>query len=171
MKFIVHYISLLLVFLFITTSVFSQGNISSKVTEYGIYNSVGVQDEIATPETAAGYSTIGDFEIITTTDHVPLAKGVAFGFKWVAHGFSDLNEVKLIHVLEHPPLTTPGGNVVNLSKETYFYKPVNGKIEHVEGYKFTEDFELVEGLYKFSVFYGDQEIVKKEFTVSNKIKP
>ncbi len=145
--------------------------IVGKVTEFGIYSAKGKQTSFDAPETAAGHSTIGDFEIIKMTDQIPMTKGLAFGFKWAAYGFPNSHEIKLLHVLEHPLLTTPDGKVSNSSNETHFYKPINGKIENTEGYMFTEDFELVEGQNKFSIIYDGKEIVSKALQVSKLPKP
>ena len=144
------------------------GSIESTIEEYGIYKSVGALDTYASNGTAAKHSTFGTYVFVKKTEKVHLAKGVSFGFVWSASGFPNENSISITHLLEHPPLRTPDGSTVTESKETYFYKPVNGKIKHTEGYSFSEEFELVEGQYKFTVFYKDKAIVTKTFIAAKK---
>ena len=162
-------LAITLIFIFSPLLLAAQ-EITGNIEEYGIYNPVGTQKTISAPKTAAGHSTFGDFVKIKTTDTIPVIKGLSFGIKWSAYGFQDVSKIEITHLLEHPPLTKPNGIVSNKSVETYFYKPVKGKISHSEGYSFTEDYELVEGEYTFSVIYNNIVILKKTFFASKSIR-
>lgn len=150
----------------IAHSSLSAEEIAGSIEEYGIYKHVGEKKTVYAPETATSYSTFGNFVRVKKTDKIPVIKGISFGFKWSANGFQDSDKIKITHLLVHPPIRMPNGKVSEESLETYFYKPVNGMISHTEGYSFTEDYELVDGKYVFSVIYNNKVIIKKTFVAT-----
>ncbi|PCJ33711.1 MAG: hypothetical protein COA75_14875 [Cellvibrionales bacterium] len=154
--------------LFMSLTVHATSSVVGTIEEYGIYKSVGALDTFASSGTAAKHSTFGSYAFVKKTNKVQIAKGVSFGFVWSASGFPDIDAISITHILEHPPIITPNGETVRVSKETYYYKPVNGKITHTEGYSFFDDFELVEGQYKFTVLYKGNTIVTKTFIATRK---
>lgn len=104
-----------------------------------------------------------DIEYIDDSDRIPAVIGNKFGFTLVIKGEPDGKKFKVKVLRHHPPMKNPKKDKVTSLSE---YKR-EFKINSPQGIGFglDHDWELVEGEHLFEVFYGDQKLIEKSFTV------
>ena len=138
-----------------------------RIMDYGIIGSDITQNEYAIPGTGRT-ATVASLSIAQTTDEIPFQKDVSFGIVWSAIGFTSDEKQKITFRVEHPPMRLPNGKTVTSEEEVIIIHPMGGFYVSTDGYSLTEDFEMVQGQWTFSVFHEGNVIVTKSFQIVSK---
>jgi len=135
-----------------------------RVLQYGIYTLVKGGEVIDNPKTTTGKSLTRP--VITrdrTAERIPLVKD-----KYMAYQYRLSNipgrMVKLRRVLQHPAMHLPDDKVSTGSDFTINKKLENGEVFAYDTYAFNEDYEMVEGVWTFQIWYKDNKLIEHSFT-------
>jgi hypothetical protein len=108
-------------------------------------------------------NTYEGFEFINDSNRIPAEIGNRFGIRLVLRGEPDGEKVKIRVLRHHPPMYNPHKKrTISLSEYT---RELFINTPHLIGYGFDEDWELVEGVHRFVIYYGNQKLIDKSFTV------
>lgn len=137
-----------------------------RVTEYGLYLR-GTERVYSDPEAPSGQSrALTGRRHLVTTRQIPLQRGVSFGFCYEVSGFAPGVAPKVVVETTHPPFGRPGQAPAAGHSTRRAPTPKGGAIADCVGYGFDHDFELVPGLWQFTVKVDDVALLKQEFTVT-----
>lgn len=143
--------------------------LSGEMIRYGIYTRA---DETRlsrdAPETASGYISALVSRHVSQQDTLQLQLGIGFGFDYriVNAGFhSDREMIPVEIVTEHPPIRGDDGNTSTLSKVMIGAQFVNGVFEDSLIYYFSEQREMVPGLWTLKVRCRGETLLEKTFHV------
>lgn len=137
---------------------------AAEIVEYGIYtaeaqtskrDSQGVLDNL-----------LGNLRHDTTTTTVPARHGVRFGFKYKIIGAPVGTEVSMRTVTVFPPA---GLSPPNTAQPIHSHEINNAhKIGEIvySGYAFDDPWELVPGAWTLQIWYGNNKLAEKNFTVT-----
>jgi hypothetical protein len=117
----------------------------------------------ALPQSTSGYASIGEVQIASETDVIPLEKNVAFGFEWRATGMPP--EAQITYVIRHPLITRPDGKSLEGYEETLGVFSKGGVITKTDCYELSEPYELVAGRWSIAIYYDGKELATRAFTV------
>ncbi|MBV1914146.1 MAG: DUF3859 domain-containing protein [Pseudomonadales bacterium] len=98
-------------------------------------------------------SEASGLHISNSTSLIPLELGSAFGMRWEISGLSDHSEVTVRYEAHHPPMTTEAGEISTGIVEYLPHAVYDGKVSSIDGFQFSEEFELVAGIYMISISY------------------
>lgn len=143
---------------------FDPDALQGRVLEYGVYRSLQPGQIVSAPDTNTGLAHRRSLlKLERTTNRIPLRKNVFFGFKSRIEPFPERRYVELKKVVSHPPMRLPDGTVTD-GYELIERKKVNQKVSiGITGYAFDEDYEMVEGEWRFQYWYGDRLLVEQSF--------
>jgi len=158
--------------LFISISIFIFNNayandMQIEIIDYGVYKQKSQFTKILDNDAVTGYrsesESINAVQLLLKTTNIPLIKGTIFGFR-ANIKYSKETPITVTVRCEHPLIKHPDG-----TQSTYyeFNKTINKDNNLPEGgimFRFSEDFELVSGKWKFMVLQGKTSLVVKEFT-------
>lgn len=143
------------------------GKNSVTITDAQILNSGVYEGNLVnrknTTDSHGKMNTYDDIEFINDSDKIPAVIGNRFGIRIVLRGEPDGKKVKVKIRRHHPPMNNPHKHkIIALSEYT---RELRINSPHLIGYGFDEDWELVEGVHRFEIYYGDQKLIEKSFTV------
>jgi hypothetical protein len=133
-----------------------------EILEYGIYTSQLVGIEKAQEASTGTVRTASDFRLIETTDHIPLSKNTQFGIT-VSYVDSRYKSIEVTTKIVHPEMNDP-----YLKKETTISKnkrTIRSGVPIHRSYLLEEDFEMVRGSWTFEIWYKNQLVCSKTFTL------
>jgi hypothetical protein len=161
-------ISLSLILLFLVPPFCGAAENRARIIEYGIYKGAP-EKTIKGSEAGTGDVELGgSIRLVKKTEKVPASLGTKFGIKFYLPVELRKNEVVLKYVFLVPGLKDPLTGKIQERIE------VPGKYDGgADGialmfYDFTDKWELVPGKWTFQVFYGDEKLIEKTFTI---VKP
>ena len=144
-------------------------DISVEVINCGIYELAGDYVLIPDSTTATGYAAEAEYtestRLIESTDRVPLTKGFIFGCNLNINGLRDGQEVPIATRVTHPSMINPSGKIF---AEFYLKTIVKQTKKQSKGgihFMFSEDYELVSGVWVFEVLQEKNILFKKLFYV------
>jgi len=140
--------------------------LQGEIVRYGIYKSVSIDSRTAEPSTAAGFTSIGKSELISSTDIVnaKINLGIGFEYKIYLKEITDNNKIEL--VLTHPKITNNDGKIFTISRHYRALPDKPGLYGSEWVYFFRQDFELAPGDWNFQILYEKKLILEKKFKVS-----
>ena len=132
------------------------------VTEYGIYTCQKIAT-ISTSEASIGIMTTAkDFRLVETTDQIPIGKGTLFGIT-VSYEDPKYESIEVMFRLVHPEVDDPYLKKV-MTDSTLKWPIYSGVSAHF-GYMLKENFEMVRGSWTFEIWYMNELICSKGFTL------
>jgi len=154
-------LSILVILLFLTGC--AAEITGGKILKYGIYTATEVKI-VKAEGTAAGKRRISeDAEILENTTQIPATIGKGFGIRYVINGKPDGRQINIRVKVAHPPMKNPEKEkAVTISE--YTRKAKIGTIIWND-YTFDEEWELVTGKWTIQIYYKDQKLLEKTFTV------
>jgi hypothetical protein len=139
--------------------------VSGAVTEYGYYNMTAEPKRYRNISATSGYvKEGGEPELVEKTDRIPLQLNRLFGFKFRISGFDDKRTVQLQLVVSHPEITRPNGSTSTGYTYPLVFDVQDGVIVNESGYSIDNQYEMVEGEWKFEYWYNKQKLVSQTFT-------
>jgi hypothetical protein len=134
------------------------------ITQFGVYEyKVTGTQELG--GTAAGTLKSVDYTFVSKTTSIPARRGVGFGIEYRVRGAPKDAKVPLRSVTIFPAggLRNPKGETV-LRNEYIEEKAIGALL--LKGYTLDDDWEVVPGTWTFQVWFGDQMLAEKIFTVT-----
>jgi len=139
--------------------------VSGTVTEYGYYKMTSDPKRYRNISATSGYvKEGGEPELVEKTDRIPLQLKRLFGFKFRISGFDEKRTVQLKLVVSHPEITRPNGSTSTGYSYPLVLDVQQGVIENESGYSIDNQYEMVEGEWKFEYWYDQQKLVSQTFT-------
>ena len=139
--------------------------VSGTVTEYGYYQMTVDPKRYRNISATSGYVKEGGKpELVEKTDRIPLQLKSLFGFKFRITGFDEKRTVQLELVVSHPKITRPNGSTSTGYSYPLVFDVQQGVIENETGYSIDNQYEMVEGEWKFEYWYNKQKLVSQTFT-------
>lgn len=148
--------------------------VSAVITSYGIYDG-GVEVSRANPNVPSGRTTAthGKY-LVEQTSAVPLKLGTHFGFCYTVSGLSPgvpgviamvSKDVRAVFemLVEFPPQAPPNGKSSSGYKSRASYPVINGQVKQCHGLDFGEPWQLVAGVYRFTLLFDSQPIASQAF--------
>lgn len=119
--------------------------------------------EIETGESTNGLSTTSSTTVICETTDIPLKLENAFGVQFKLVGPKTLDDLIGIEIeTSYPSLVNILDEISNSSRwEANIYDYKDGGYLVWASFLFEEEYELVEGEWSISAFYGDQKVSQK----------
>ena len=107
-----------------------------------------------------------DYKFVSKTTVVPARRGVGFGIEYRVRGAPKDVKVPLRMVTIFPSggLHNPKTGKTVLRNEYVEEKPVGALL--LKGYTLDDDWEVVPGTWTFQIWFGDQLLAEKVFTVT-----
>lgn len=135
------------------------------VLERGYYKFTDGSERLSRPSTSSGYVTRGKAELVENTLRIPLQKGRLFGFRFRIDGMEkSVGVIPLELVVVHPEMKSPDGSLSTGYRYNMDLKLVNGMVEDKAGYRVNEDYEMVEGDWKFEFRFMNKVLMSQTFT-------
>ena len=135
------------------------------ITQFGTYEyKVTSTQELG--GTAAGTLKSVDYKFVSKTTSVPARRGVGFGIEYRVRGAPKDAQVPLRSVTIFPAggLRNPKTGETVERNEYIEDKAIGALL--LKGYTLDEDWEVVPGTWTFQVWFGDQMLAEKVFTVA-----
>ncbi len=139
------------------------------VTQYGIFQLLKkgrLQDSEASNTGKIIKNPV--LELAEQTSRIPLRKGTYFAYQYRLWRFPPEVRKKpwvdLRRVLIHPEMTRPDGSTTTGSEHRIRKKIVAGQVIALDGYALTEDYEMVEGVWRFQIWYRNTLLLEQRFT-------
>lgn len=139
---------------------------SGQITKYGVWELVKEGKLRDVPGTTTGKAIEKPtIRIVQQTDRIPMILNTYFAYQYRISNLPDNLRAKFRRVLIHPEMTLPDGTT---STGSDFMIP--GKVERNEvfgndGYALTEEYELVEGIWTFQIWYEGEMMTEQNFTI------
>lgn len=143
--------------------------VKGAIVEYGTYKLEHVSDvEIVLNAPTEFVATYEDGDLLEVTSLVPMQRDMTFGFCYVLYGLKDKREIDIDWHVQHPELNVPtkGRQVEYGYQKTLEVE--DGMAYYCPMYTLEESWELVEGMWRFSVSVDSSELISKSFIV---VKP
>jgi hypothetical protein len=130
----------------------------AEIIDYGICT-INLKETVSSDTTASGYYNVTEgVEFTDKTTNISAAMGISFGIKYVVNGEPEGSKVKLKLVVIHPPIKGKAKSSAMVDAKIGTWR--------ADFYTFNENYELVEGEWIFQIFYKDDLLIDKSFTVS-----
>ena len=130
----------------------------AEILDYGICT-INLKETVSSDTTASGgYNVTEGVKFTKKTTNIPAEKEISFGIKYVVNGKPEGSKVKLKVIAIHPPIKgrTKSSAMVDAKVGTW----------RADFYTFNENYELVEGEWIFQIYYKNNLLIEKSFTVS-----
>jgi hypothetical protein len=137
----------------------------AEILEYGYYQFTGQASRAENAKTASGYVRKGQAKLVEKTERIPVEKGRLFGFRFRITGVdSSVGLIPLELVVEHPPMKKSDGTVSKGYRYPVELKLQDGVVEDKTGYSLNQDYELVEGEWRFEFRFMNKPLLEQRFT-------
>jgi hypothetical protein len=141
----------------------SQLTLAARVTEFGLY-SQGIETVRPEPTAPSGQARRSSgFRLLQTTRTVPLTLGTRFGFCYEVSGLSPGSRPDVRVDTEHPTFARPGQPPVANHTVRRMLVARGGVIDDCGGYGFDHLYELVPGVWRFTVRVAGIPVLTQEF--------
>lgn len=136
----------------------------AEILDYGYYEFAQKAERVERPLSTSGYVARGEAKLVEKTERIPLSKGRLFGFRFKIWGLNkNVGVLPLELVVEHPKMVKPDG-----SESIGYHYPVDltlkdGSVEDKAGYRINEDFEMVEGEWRFAFRFMNKTLLEQKF--------
>lgn len=142
----------------------AQMGLHGKIIDYGIYEVVRAGGLVDRPETTTGLAHArATVRLRETTRRIPLRKGQYFAFYSRMEPFGDRRAVELRKVVRHPEMVLPDGSRKQGYEMIERKRVRSGTVFTLTGYVFDEEYEMVEGEWRFQYWHGDRLLVEQTF--------
>ncbi len=159
------YFSLLGFIVLSIAMVAAQAAPQAKIIERGYYTFTENSERLTSPLSTSGYVTRGEAELVKDTQRIPLEIGRLFGFRFKIFGIDkNIRVIPLELVVVHPEMKKPDGTTSSGYRYNIRLKLNNGMVEDKVGYNISEDFEMVEGEWRFEFLFMNKTLLKQTFT-------
>ena len=137
---------------------------AAEIVEYGIYTAT-VQTEKRAPNGVL-VANLGSIRHAATTTTVPAQHGVRFGLRYKIIGAPDGATIPIRVVMVFPPAGLKPPNMAQPIHNAEFN--VTTKIGDIKynDYAFDEPWEFVLGSWTIQIWYGNNKLIEKNFTVT-----
>jgi hypothetical protein len=144
----------------------SKQQISATVLNYGVIGYKEITSSY-TIENSGGRvsSEASGMQVIESTSNIPMQLGVAFGFSWEIKGLGDLETIVVEYKHDHPEMISPSGQKSYGVTEYITHEVINGVVNSIDGFEFSEEYELVPGIHTISIVYRDV-MLSHQFKIS-----
>ena len=103
-------------------------------------------------------------ELTKQTNRIPIKKGAYFAYQYRISNIPEQYRTTLRRVVTHPEMTRPDGTKFTGS-DYLLREPVKkGEVFDLDGYAFSEDYEMVAGDWTFQIWYKEQLLIEQKFT-------
>jgi hypothetical protein len=135
------------------------------ITQFGVYE-YKVTNTQELGGTAAGTLKTVDYKFVSKTTSFPARRGVGFGFEYRVRGAPKDAKVPLRSVTIFPDggVRNPKTGETVLRNEYVEEKAIGALL--LKGYTLDDDWEVVPGTWTFQVWFGDQLLAEKIFTLT-----
>ena len=135
------------------------------ITQFGIYEHKVTGTENAS-STATGMVKNVTYKFVSETTSVPARRDVGFGFEYRIVGAPKGAKVPIRSVTIFPEggVRNPKTGQIFLRSEYVGDKAIGEPI--LKGYTLDDDWEIVPGTWTFQVWFGDQMLAEKSFTLT-----
>jgi len=137
------------------------------ITKFGPYE-YKVTNTESVRGTAAGTLKSVDYKFVSQTTSIPARRGVGFGIEYRLLGAPKAATVPLRSVTIFPAggLRNPKTGETFERNEYIEEKAIGALL--LKGYTLDEDWEVVPGTWTFQVWFGDQLLAEKSFTLTER---
>lgn len=141
---------------------------SIHIVDYGLYQLLNKSDQSFNPESTAGYESVINTRLLEKTDVIALKKHRVFGFNYAINDPGAAEEWVVVKIkISHPPTANFLGQQSNgFSRNSAARLKADGRYHNGAFYVFTEDFEMVPGLWVVNVIYRDEVIASQSFSIT-----
>jgi hypothetical protein len=142
----------------------------AQVLEFGYYEVQSEGDRYRDPDAPSGIVQAGPtVKLLAATNVIPLKKGRHFGFRFRIGGVTERDAIEVRMVVTHPPMYKPDRGV-SKGYETKLGLNVRlGEVIDYAGYSFDQDYELVEGDWKFEFYHGNTKLLEQKFVTTSSL--
>ena len=136
-----------------------------RVLQWGIYTLLRGGDVTDDPKTTTRKGVTKP--VITRdreTDRIPLIKDKYMAYQYRLSNLPGKRTVKLRRVLKHPEFKLPDGTTSTGSDFMINRKLERGEVFAYDAYALNEDYEMVEGVWTFQIWYKNRILVEQIFT-------
>ena len=140
--------------------------IEAKVLRSGLYEAT-VRHTVDVPGAVLERAYEVDYEFFSDATNVPARRGVRFGFEYQLEGPAKGTSVPIRQVVVFPPggLRDPQTGEVFSNSEMTIERRVGDLC--LIGYVLGSDWMIVPGIWKAEVWYGNQKLAERQFTVAH----
>lgn len=138
---------------------------TGRILQYGVYTLLRGGEVVNSKKSSTGKAV--SKPVITRdreTDRIPLIKDKYMAYQYRLSNLPDTHRIKLRRVLKHPPMILPDGTVSTGSDYSITRKVERNEIFEFDAYALNEDYEMVEGVWVFQIWYKDIKLVEQRFT-------
>ncbi len=141
---------------------------SIRIENYGLYQLLDKSDQSFNPESTAGYESVINTRFLEKTDVIALKKRRVFGFNYAINDPGTAEEWVAVEIKISHPLTTNflGQQSTGFSRQSAARLKADGRYHNGAFYVFTEDYEMVPGLWVVSVIYRGEFIARQSFSIT-----
>ncbi|WP_169714048.1 DUF3859 domain-containing protein [Oceanicoccus sagamiensis] len=141
---------------------------SIRIENYGLYQLLDKSDQSFNPESTAGYESVINTRFIEKTDVIALKKNRVFGFNYAINDPNTAEEWVVVDIKISHPLTTNflGHQSTGFSRQSAARLKADGRYHNGAFYVFTEDYEMVPGLWVVSVIYRGEFVARQSFSIT-----
>lgn len=137
----------------------------AEILEYGYYQFTGEASRAENAKSTSGYVRKGQAKLVEKTRLIPVEKGRLFGFRFRISGVnSNVGLIPLELVVEHPLMKKPDGTESRGYRYPIELKLQDGVVEDKTGYSLNQDYELVEGEWRFEYRFMNKPLMEQRFT-------
>ncbi len=141
----------------------------AQVLEYGYYAVEAEGELYADSNAPSGRVQAGaTVKLVELTDQIPVEKGRLFGFRFRITGLDSTGTVEVREVVTHPKMNKPDGKTSTGYETKLGLNIQRGEVTDYAGYRLDNDYELVDGNWKFEFFLGDKKLLEQSFTTVSK---
>jgi hypothetical protein len=140
---------------------------SIRIENYGLYQLLDKSDQSFNPESTAGYESVINTRFLEKTDVISLKKNRVFGFNYAINDPSTAEEWVAVEIkISHPAATSfLGRPSQGFSRKGAARLKADGRYHNGAFYIFTEDYEMVPGLWVVTVIYRGEFIARQSFSI------
>ena len=150
-----------------TSGAEASGRVIADITEFGLFEPLGDQNDREVASTAAGkVSTHDNSRHIETTTTFKARRGLVFGLRYVVKGLPDGEHEGFAMRAVHPPMAGPSGRTTTVSEAPISLFSEGGVAGDDLFYKLSNDYEVLPGQWRLEVLYRGQVILTKSFLLT-----
>ncbi len=135
------------------------------IVEYGIYTSEIIGTIYAPLTTSGKYNLVKNVKLVQKTDKIPATKGTKFGLFYVIRGDGDDEEVNITEIVKFPNPGYRDPSTGKLFRQSEFSSIKKIGSKNFAAGMFSEDWDLYTGNWLVQLWYNNQKLAEKSFTV------
>ncbi len=140
---------------------------SIRIENYGLYQLLEKSDQSFNPESTAGYESVINTRFLEKTDVITLEKRRVFGFDYAINDPGTAEEWVAVDIKISHPVTINflGQQSTGFSRKSAARLKADGRYHNGAFYVFTEEYEMVPGLWVISVIYRGEYVARQSFSI------